>query len=401
MLFIGSTLINFSGFIFHSLLTKLITPTEYGVFAALGGLITLISIPSGALDLIVTKMVSSFEVESQASHSKSFVKYLAIKITKIYLLLLPIMFLASIWIKSFFHLPDIIGVFSVWLIIYFSLISIVIRSTLKGLLKFKDMITNQLIESATRIFISMVLIFYVLPNYLAPQFGSLVAVIISVSLLIMVIRKILPTNASSFIHHNWPLRTIGITSLIISASYSMMYSIDLVLTRHFLSSHLSGLYAALSIAGKMVFFAEAPIAAAIIPFVARKTSTPHEARSDYLILLTLVSALSVFLLGSLGLFSKQIVGIIFTQEFMEISPYLFWMGFAYFMYSLANISASFLMALGHFRISLVSLAAVGLETIAIIRWHSNIFEIILSLLSVFGMLSLVLISYSLYVTRKK
>ena len=400
ILFAGSTLVNLGGFFYHLILARLLGPVEYGSLAALLGLTYLVSIPIGSMDLLVTKMVSSFESSHLLSHTRSFLFYVFNIVCKISFVAFPILVLSTGKIQDFLHLNSPWGIIFTWISVILWLVITLFRSALKGLVKFEGLVTSQIIEMAFRVILSVGLIVFVGKSYLNAQIGTIVASLIGLGVALYFLKPLLKVPSTKFEHHKWPLKSLGLTSFLLAASYSSMYSMDIILVKHFFSEHLAGVYAVLATAGKIIFFAESSVASSIIPIVSRKSDKPWTARKDLLTLILLSSLISIPALIIYWLAPNLVINLIFTSQFSEASPLLFGMGTALMFYSLANISSSFLLSIGKNKMAVISVIALVTEILAILVFHSSLKQIVVSLNIVFGILAAVLIVYSFYATRK-
>ncbi len=390
LFFVGSTLVNFGAFLYHLILARMLGPIEYGTLAALSGLTYFVSVPMNALDILITKVVSSFEPASMESHTK----FMLIKLLKKYfrsgLVLIPVLILITNPVKNFLHLPDSAGVVSIWIVFFLSILAIIFRSALKGLLLLKPLILNQIFEMYFRLLIAIVLITALGTSYFFGQVATVISLFISVLMLYPVLSRVFASAPADSSHHGVSIKSLGVGSLIISAAFTWMYSIDVVLVKHFFSSHLAGIYAVLATSGKIVFFAEAPLGSAIIPLVARKSKIPHTARGDLLMLMSLISLISLGVSTAYFVAPNFVVNTIYTSKFSEVVPLLGWMGITMYFYSIANACANFLLALGHIKILWLNIIALISEIILIVIFHTDLNQVIFSLMSVFGILALIL-----------
>ncbi len=401
LFFLGSMVVSFGGFLYHLVLARTLGPSEYGALAALLGLLYLLNIPMGTLDLFITKMVSSFEEKNAYSHTKSFISFLLTILFKSTFIFFPILLLFSKIVQDFLHLENVWGVIFTWTAAVIWLYTGVFRSLLKGLLKFSDLVANQIIDMSARLILSLGIVMFISKTYIGAQIGTLLASLVGLMVVIFQLKPVFSTKSSKFEHHKWPIKSLGWTSFLLAASYSTMYSIDIILVKHYFPLHIAGIYGALSTASKIIFFAEAPIGSALLPVVARKAGHPSQARWDLLLLLFLISTVGIGIVGIYFFMPNLIIKTIFTDKFIDAAPYLPWIGIALFFYSLAGIFANFLLALGKMKSAYAGVVALLVEIILLTVFHSSLWQVIASLTSVFGILAVILLIYSLHVTRQR
>ena len=66
---IGNVVVSGLAFAYHFVLARLLGPQQYGILAALFGLLYVVGVPMNALDFLVTKLISSFEPGKMISHT--------------------------------------------------------------------------------------------------------------------------------------------------------------------------------------------------------------------------------------------------------------------------------------------------------------------------------------------
>lgn len=398
--FAGSMVVNVIAFAYHFVLARLLSPADYGILAALFGLIYLTSIPLNAVDILVTKLISGFEEHKMVLYTKSLLVYLVQKIGPLYGILFPILIIISWPVQVFLKLPSVWSVIFIWFFVYLFIITAVLRPVMKALLRFNDLILSQTIEGVLRLLFSIGLIIIFGSWYGWGIFGLIFTAIICLLFAIYQVRDVLWCKPVRFDYHKLNIKLLGLGSLILSISFTLMYSIDVLLVKHFFSDYWTGIYAVLVTAGKVVFFAQTPISTATLPIVARKANQPQSARKDLWTLLGLSSGIGISIILVYFFGSPLLVNLIFSEKYVSAVPLIPWMGMAILGYSYANIGANFLLALNKVKTTWISLIGLGVEAIAILLFHESLSQVVLSLGIVFAILATVLISYSFYVTRK-
>lgn len=398
--FIGNMVMSFGGLILTVVVARLLGPTEYGVYGSLIGLLYFLTIPVATLDLIVTKSVSSFGENKILGNTKAFLSYLWEKFGKLCLFILPIILMSSFLIKDYLHIDNVLSLWILWFLVYLNVLTSLFTGVLKGMLKFNDVVVNLVASMGIRMVSSIALIMWFVQSHMGGLLGVLSSLIGGVGLFVYQLRRVWSAKKVKIDISDLNLRKLGMAGLITTGAFSSMYSLDIVFVRHFLSGYESGLYVSLATAGKMIFFSISPIAVALLPIVSRKAKESFLARADLLKLLGLT--LVIGLCGILGfsLFPNIIINTIFSSKFSESAQYLPAFGVVMFLYSLANVLGSFLMALNRFKASIWILLGLAAEVVLLNIFHRTIWEIIWSLGLVFLTLSLVLLVQSWYATER-
>ncbi len=396
----GNIVVSALAFAYHFLLARFLGPHEYGILAALFGLLYFVQVPISAVDFLITKLISSFESEKIVSHTRGLISYLIQKIGLMLLLMLPILLLFSEFVRAFLRLPEIGSVIVIWLYIYLLLVITVLRSILKAWLRFTDLVLNQIVEMVVRLGFSVIALYFISSWYGWGLAGVIIASLLVLFISLFQVREIFSVQPDKFEHHKWPIKSLGIGGLMLSFAYTLMYSIDILLVKHFFNDYWTGIYAVLVTAGKVVYFAQSPLSSAMIPIVARKSKYPSQARNDLWFLLGVSALIGTSIVGLYFLVPQILVTSVFSDKFIAAAPLMAWMGLAIFGYAIANTCAGFLLALNKTKAAWISLFGLVAEAIGIYLFHANLSQVVISLGIVFGILAIVLIIYSFYVTRK-
>lgn len=397
----GNVVVNLGGFIYHVIIARLLGPVDYGILGSLIGLTYLVSIPTGAIDLLTVRAIASFSQTKLLGKTKSFLVYLCAKLTKWLIGLAVVLAIVTMPVTHFLHLDSPWGVILVWLGLYLLITSVIGLAVLRVLLQFSKVVVNQILVMILKIVLSTIIILVGVSSYLGAQLGVTLALLAGLIILAQQLRPVWQARLEEIKPANLKLRSHGWTGLLFSAAFISMYSLDVVLVRHFLPQFEAGIYSSLVTAGKIVFFALSPIAVVLLPIVARKANRPQTARADLLnILLVALGGGLVVVLAYFGL-AKVVINILFTSKFDSAAIFLPWFGLAMWGYSLANIFGNFLMALNKTRV--ITLAATGLflEVGSIALFHASLWQVVWSLTIVFWILAGVLFGHCLYATKKE
>lgn len=400
--FFGNLVVSGFAFLYHWIMPRLLGPAEFGNLAAIFGLIYVVGIPMNALDFLVTKLVAGFEEDDVWTHCRSLLEFILSKLGWFVALSIPVAWVLGQAIQNFLKLPDLWVIWAIWLLAVISFVITIARAILKGLLKYADLLGNQIAEIFLRLIFAVAMVLMISAWYGWGLWGIVLATIVALLISVYQLRTIWSVKSIPFAHHKWPLKSLGTSSLLLSISYTLMYSIDILLVKHFFDSFHAGIYAVLATAGKIVYFAQSPLVAALVPVVARKTKNPTSARSDLLILTGVTFGVSVAIVFGYWLFGESIlINLIFTRKFIEALPLLVPMGLALAAYSFANLAANFLLALDQSWAAWVSLIALVAQIAGIILFHQNLTQVVTTLLTVFAILATILIIACLYVTRSQ
>lgn len=392
IVFAGSMTANVFAYIYHFCMGRLLGPSGYGELSSLLSLLYIFTVPLLVAQTVLVKFVSGFKAHGELSQAKS----LFVSVTKLFLLFclfgLPVAVIVSPWVTAFLHLPSAVLFILLYILFVFSLLSIPTISILQGYQRF----TWVSIFVAGAVLVKLVLS---IPFAKQGVYGVLVAAIIAsiivytlyfIPLRFMIRIKSKPTNLTfrDMFGFTVPtlLTTLGITSL---------FSTDIILVRHFFSADTAGMYAALAILGKIIFYASSAVALVLFPVVAERTAQKKKAKKLIWTAIAGVSLMSAGLTFFYFLFPEIIIRLLFGNAYTGAKTLLGIFGMFLALFSVGNIIVTACLALGRTRIWTVPILCALVQIIVISLFHATIRGVIL--LNIAVSLTLVVGSLGYYI----
>jgi O-antigen/teichoic acid export membrane protein len=187
--------------------------------------------------------------------------------------------------------------------------------------------------------------------------------------------------------------TLGATSFI---------SVDMILVKHFFDPHQAGLYAVLSLIGRVIFYFTAPIGTVMFPLVVQKYEKKEDYSGIFKLSLILVLVPSVMLTTFYFLFPE------FTVEFFSkkkeslvVAPYLGYFGIFTTIYSLVSVLVNYFLSINKTKIFIPTCIGAIMQAVLIWFFHQTFIQIIvISTMSV-SLLLFVLLLYYWMLSRDK
>lgn len=388
IMIIGSNATNVINYVYHFVLGKLLGPANYGELVALVSVIGLLGIIPGSLNLVIIKHISAIKSKDQLLALIDWLKDRSLKVALGFFILVVI---ASPFIVSFLSISQIWYVFLIGASSFFALPALVNRSILQGLLKFKVMIGSIIIENTTKLFLAAVLV-YVGFGIGGAVVGITVAAVIGwyfseVYLQHKRIKKnAAPPDMRSITFFAFPVmvQSFAITSL---------YSSDLILVKHFFSSHDAGIYSAISTLGKIIFFGVGPIGSVMFPIIAGKYSRGENYKRVFIYSSIATLFLSTFVLLIYWLFPSFVITALYNSSYLEGKDLLFWFGLFMSLFTLSTLLIHYSLSLGRTKVVLFPLFAAFAQIIIIYLFHQSLFSVITVSISVITLLLTSLLIY--------
>ena len=164
--------------------------------------------------------------------------------------------------------------------------------------------------------------------------------------------------------------------MIQSLAFTSIFTLDVILVKHFLSPYDAGIYAALSTLGKIIFFASAPVASAMFPIVVKRKVNNKGYVKIFIVSLIITSAIGVTVTLIYWLFPDLIIRTLYGNDYLSAKSELVFMGIFVLFYSLSNFLLNFLLSVSKTIVVVIPLVAAIVQPILIYVYHKNISEII-------------------------
>ena len=368
---VGSNFANGLAFVYHLIIGRLLGPAHYGELAAVISLATMFSAIFTFLSTVVIKFTSSAKSEKGENYifswfiQKSF--WIALTLFALTLIFSPVF--------SKFLNVDLKIIFIVPFFLFFSLMSLVLRAFLQGLLKFYETIMSLNIELFLRIILGVVFV------YLGfSVFGAVLGIVISGIIGLFITHYFLRTYKIFFkgkkINITKEIFAYSFPALLFSLTTTSFLTTDILLAKHFINAHDAGIYASLSTLGKIILYATVPIAAVMFPMVSKRFSKGQKYLSIFLLSLLLTTVASVFILIFYQFFPDVAIKTLYGNGFLEGNKHLIWFGLFAALYSLASLISSFYMSIGRVKIVILPIIFSIFQIVGITVIHDSILSII-------------------------
>ena len=375
---------------------RILEPSNYGVLAAIISLVGLLALISSSAGMVVAKMVAGAKDENEIDEQiETYNKYGWLLGVIFFLVLLLLSPLIAQFLKVQVFLV-VIGLF----VFLLSFPASMVRSTLQGLMKFKNMVISQALENLVRLAGGVVLVivgFSVTGGLLGLLLGVFVGWVVARQFIKNSFLK--PKNSSSAITFTSMLKSLT-PFLLLSISITSLYSSDLILVKHFYNSFDSGIYAAFSFLGRIIFFGVSPITAVMFPIVARNHSMG--ASNGLVLKMSLLGGLIVALIVNFiyGFFPNFVIGQLYGDKYLVSSNLLIFFGIFMTLVTFSFLLLNYAMIINRYRAVWVSMCMAVLQIILILFFHSTMFTIVIISIIVSSLLLIYLFS-DLFFSRSR
>ena len=391
-------LANIGAYLFHLFTGRLLIPADYGELQSLISLSNILNVPLVTLNTVVTKFVSRFKGQGE----KDSVGALYYRFRNTLFIILAtcgfVFLIFSSAIVDLLHLGSWVNVIFLDFALFFGMINVLNRATLQGLSLFIELTITQFIESYGKLALGVgaVLLGWRVPGAYG---GFVLIMLISYIYMIRVLSKSLGTPKSDT---PIPLKAMGmyaLPSFLMTISVVALYNTDVVLVRHFLTEYEAGLYAALSVLGKFIFFGAAPITVTMFPLISEAHAKGERYQGIFIKSLIFLIAIAGSTTLVFSLAPVQSMQILIGSQYLDAAQYLSRFSIFLSLVALINLLIHFFLSIHRTKAVFVILFGAIVQAIALWVYHPDIASVVTISLAVSTVIAVTLSFYYLYVSR--
>lgn len=394
ILLLASTFIASAGsYLFNVIAGRALGPDSYGALAALVSLLYLMATPSLAMQTLAAREVARLRTTGGVSASeeagRQFHRWaLAVGFV-------VILFFALLSIP----LDNVMRMGSLWPVAVIGVVggASVVASTLRGILQgrgeFGRLALTMIADPVARLATLIILLL------LGLRFGAGLAAFVVSGACVYALSALLvrqdrgdrpetlgETSADSDDTPKVTLRSVG-PYVLIAGLTTVLYSVDVIVARSTLPEHEAGIYAAVALLGRALYFVGAAASVVMLPLVTQRVTSGMDHWPVLVQSLGLVGLLSGIGLVAYLLVPQIVVRVTYGTAFEEVESNLFLMGAAMSMFAVAYIAINYLIALAHWGMLFAIVGVVVTQLILLLMFHTGVRQIALVQLAVMAMLN--------------
>ena len=383
---LSALIVNAGNYLYNVFLGRTVSPE---IFAETGLLVTLLLILS-FLGMTFQLVTAKYIVEIAAIDRRAFQKTLSWISIASGVVLGGLIWFFSPALTSFLNLSEASSIRALVLGIPFYFYLSVMRGFIQGQEQFVKLSISYQAEMLSRFLITILLIY-----------GLGLSEAISVALSISASIIIGALTCGKPLVDLWPRKFPGMKALVVFFLFTSGYELvqmltnyfDLILVKHYFSEEMAGLYTALSLIGRMIYFITWMFVMLLIPAVVnkRKEGKPYQhLLNTYLKYIGFLIAASV---AVCVICPEFIVSSIFGKSYLSIGQYLWMYALATGMLALGNIFTYYYLSLGNYKpVMIMGLFAV-IQMITITFFHDSFYQIIYLQIIYMGLALIGLVGY--------
>lgn len=401
-LFIASLFGSVLNFFFNLFMSRNLSVSDYGILASLISIITLFMLAAGAFVPTIIHFAGSYFAKEEFH----MVRGLFFKVGRLSFLLGILIFIVflTFWqrIGEFFNINDKHLINLVGLVIFLVFIGVINGALLQAKLAFRFIAITNLLSALLKLLFGIAFVFWgfsVMGALWAIFLASFIPYLLSFIPLKFILKKTTDTPKIK-------IRTLlayGAPAAIASFSLMSLITTDIILVKHFFEPSKAGIYAGLSLIGRVIFFFSSPIGAVMFPLVVQK----HTRKENYQGILRL-SVILIFL-PSIALTIFYFIFPEFTirfflknEEYVSAAPYLGFFGIFIGLFSLLSVFTNFYLSIKRVKIFIPLVIGAITQAALVWVWHETFWQIIIiSTITTFILLVAFILYYPFAIKAQK
>jgi O-antigen/teichoic acid export membrane protein len=338
----GTAIFQASNFLFNSIAARTLGPDKYGDLAAVVGLVYLASPFLLSIQTVASRTTTSLYAAGRARELRGLTRFYGFRLAFGAALVGALAVLFSGLVSQVLHLRSSLPVALLGAVFVLATLSHLQRGVVQGLQRFGALGVGSVLEGVGKVVAVVVLLKWVWPNESGAIFALVIASVFPIAFNGAILHRLPDTTerVQPMEHpYGYSLQTLGTLVLL-----AMLLSTDVIAANRYLSSQTAGLYAAVSLSGKTVFFATSALTAIAFPVFSHRQDRGEDSRWALLGLLGIVAVASAAIVGLYFAVPTILVHAIFGSRFAGASAFVPWMAIAFAGYSLVYLVGMYLLS---------------------------------------------------------
>ena len=196
-------------------------------------------------------------------------------------------------------------------------------------------------------------------------------------------------------------------TLLVFATYTLVYELsqvlinntDILLVKHYFAAEEAGLYAALAMIGRVVFFIAWMFAMILLPHVVAAEKAGKDSRSLLWKYVGYTAILGAIITGVSYMLPELIVHILFGTAYVEIASLLWLYALATSLFAVANMFAYYFLSRSVYGPIYLTFIVGLLQIFGLVAFHDTLLQVVLLQLVLMGILLIAQVGHYVHFSR--
>lgn len=392
-LFAATLVVNAGNYLINLILGRVLGPERFAEASVIATGVLMLSFFAVGIQLTSAKFSATYFADNDTRSIQAFTTWISKKVLWISIAIGVLLIGVSSLLQGFLHFNSWIPIAIVGLGIplYFNMS--VKRGLAQGSDMFKRLAWTYIMEMILRFIVTFCLVFAAL-HYVDHLTSEAVSLGFLASFFAAVWIRQEKSVGDSVLFQDQDLvkKFVGVI-LIYEFSQILINNSDVILVKHFFESGEAGLYAAIALIGRVVFFGTWTIVTLLFPKVIQreKQGLPHF--SLFWLSFGITAGFGLCVIGGCVLFPELIISILFGEEYLSVADLLWKYAIATTLFAGANVFAYYYMSLSKYVPVILSVIAGICQVLSIYIYHDSLEQVILVQIGIMSLLLLAMVLF--------
>lgn len=370
LVFCATLVWQFSNFAFNVVGAHELGPEMYGVLAAAMGLSYLLNPIIQAVQTVASRESTSVIVDDQASQIRAIVNYYLLRVGGAAVALAALVIVLSPLISRALRLNSAVLVAIFGLVIPTLVATGIVRGVHQGTRRFGRYALGTIAEGVTKITAAVAFLILVSRAPVSGMLALLASAVVALAVNVVLLRHF-PKSAKRFHPVHVSIR-YSLSTFIVFGLQAILLSVDTIAARLTLPAHSAGVYAGISLAGKIVYFATTALTAFLFPIFSARIDRGLETRRWLWISMILVATVSSVVVAFFSWAPYLVTKLLLGSRYNSIALDIRIMGGIFAIYAMAMLLATYLLARRQRGISIALALAVAVQIGGFAMFHGSV-----------------------------
>lgn len=378
LVFGASMAANVFNYVFNFAISRRVGVEGFATLSSLVSFLMLLSIPTSILTLIVVKYASVYHAAGDGARVRR-LSQLLLRWTGITAVLaLCGGSLLHSEIAAFLRIPDDPAIFLCLAIIALGLVTPSVRGILQGEQDFFRYSVSTVLETFLKVLFGVALV-YAGTGVPGAMLGWTAGTACSLAYTVWAVLRKHGTEAQPTVRLALDMRRLAQTTLgvgLATAFLTVISFIDVLLVKHYFAPHQAGLYAAVNLTGKVVFFLAGFVPAVMLPKAVAKTAKGEPAGALLLQAAVVTAAMSGIALLVFGIMPAEAIRILAGRDFVAGAPYVLQYDGAMCLLAILGLVVNYKIGIHRFDFLYGLGVVLVCEVVAIALMHRTLWDVV-------------------------
>ncbi len=383
--------VNAGNYAYNLILGRLLGPERYADAALLITLLLVLSFVAMTLQLTVAK----FRAESTETQVRQIVSYFKQRAVILGSVIGGVLVMMSWWMADLLNVssPSMFQVFGLCVPLYF--VMSVHRGVHQGGSQFVKLSWSYQLEMWTKLVTTLILL------TLLPQ---AVGFCIALGIVLSVTVGIWPSAGRHSFFKTATLPSQLEQTILRFAVFTCCYELsqilinnsDILLVKHYFDAEQAGLYSALAMIGRVVYFLAWMFVMLLLPKVIRLEKSGEDSRPLLMKYVSYTALMSGAIVGVSYLIPEVVILSLFGSAYLEIADLLWLYALATSAFAIANIYVYYALSLSRYIPIFITVTLGVVQVALVVMYHESLYQVVLQQVLAMGALLLIQVLYYRY-----